>query len=374
MLKNENIICISSIDWDFVWQGHQEIMSVLANGGNRILFVENTGVRTPNLRDMPRLWNRFLNWKKGYKGIRKVNKNLYIYSPLVLPFPYSKIATKINRFIMLSVIRKWMKVLEFRNPIVWSFLPTPLVIDMLDELSPSMFIYYCIDDFASSSKGARKIKKVEEKVIKLADLVFTTSRKLFEKCRIINEKTYSFPFGVSVGNYNAARKNTLEVPSDMLAIKEPIIGYIGGIHKWIDFKHLSRIALQNKDISFVLIGPKQADLSLIENIQNIHLLGKKDVQELPGYVKLFNAGIIPYLKTAYTENVYPTKINEYLAMGKAVISTKIPEVVEFKKQYATGLIYFVEDYVNFNLLMRNIATENSKELINKRIEVANSHS
>jgi len=162
VLKNENIICISSIDWDFVWQGHQEIMSVLANGGNRILFVENTGVRTPNLRDMPRLWNRFLNWKKGYKGIRKVNKNLYIYSPLVLPFPYSKIATKINRFIMLSVIRKWMKVLEFRNPIVWSFLPTPLVIDMLDELSPSMFIYYCIDDFASSSKGARKIKKVEE--------------------------------------------------------------------------------------------------------------------------------------------------------------------------------------------------------------------
>ncbi len=43
MLKNENIICISSIDWNFVWQGHQEIMSTFARNGNRVLFIENTG-------------------------------------------------------------------------------------------------------------------------------------------------------------------------------------------------------------------------------------------------------------------------------------------------------------------------------------------
>ena len=30
MLQNEDIICISSIDWDFIWQGHQEIMTRLA--------------------------------------------------------------------------------------------------------------------------------------------------------------------------------------------------------------------------------------------------------------------------------------------------------------------------------------------------------
>ena len=45
MLKDQNILCISSIDWDFIWQGHQQIMSMLAANGNKVLFVENTGVR-----------------------------------------------------------------------------------------------------------------------------------------------------------------------------------------------------------------------------------------------------------------------------------------------------------------------------------------
>ena len=32
VLSGRDIICISSIDWDFIWQGHQEIMSSLVGG------------------------------------------------------------------------------------------------------------------------------------------------------------------------------------------------------------------------------------------------------------------------------------------------------------------------------------------------------
>ena len=45
MLNGQDILCLSSIDWDFIWQGHQQIMSTLARKGNRVLFIENTGVR-----------------------------------------------------------------------------------------------------------------------------------------------------------------------------------------------------------------------------------------------------------------------------------------------------------------------------------------
>ena len=62
MLKDENIICISSIDWDFIWQGHHEIMSTFAKNGNRVLFIENTGVRPPMIRDIPRIRKRIKNW------------------------------------------------------------------------------------------------------------------------------------------------------------------------------------------------------------------------------------------------------------------------------------------------------------------------
>ena len=87
-LRGHDILCLSSIDWQFIWQGHQEIMSTLAAAGNRVLFVENTGVRRPTLRDFSRVRDRVRNWRRGTKGFREERENLYVYSPIVLPFPY----------------------------------------------------------------------------------------------------------------------------------------------------------------------------------------------------------------------------------------------------------------------------------------------
>ena len=109
MIKNENIICISSIDWDFIWQGHQEIMSAFVKNGNRVLFIENTGVRMPGIKDIPRLKKRFVSWIKSAKGFREEREGLYIYSPLVLPFPYLRLARFINRNIFLRSLKKWLK-------------------------------------------------------------------------------------------------------------------------------------------------------------------------------------------------------------------------------------------------------------------------
>lgn len=94
------VICVSSIDWDFVWQGHQEIMSRFAARGQKVLFIENTGVRTPRLSDGPRLWRRLKNWRKGWSGIREEAPNLFVFSPLVLPFPNSPLAVWCNGWLL----------------------------------------------------------------------------------------------------------------------------------------------------------------------------------------------------------------------------------------------------------------------------------
>ncbi len=70
MTHRHDIICISSIDWDFIWQGHQEIMSRLAADGHRVLFIENTGVRQMRMRDLGRVRHRLRNWWRGTKGFR----------------------------------------------------------------------------------------------------------------------------------------------------------------------------------------------------------------------------------------------------------------------------------------------------------------
>jgi len=162
VIKDKNIVCISSIDWDFLWQGHQEIMTRFARNGNRVLFIENTGVRAPRIRDLGRIRSRIANWRKGVHGIRKIEEGLYVYSPIVLPFPYLRIARFINKKLIFAVLFKWLKTVNFSEPIVWTFLPTGLSIDLINKIDPAVLIYYCIDSFQASSKDARKVKKTEE--------------------------------------------------------------------------------------------------------------------------------------------------------------------------------------------------------------------
>jgi hypothetical protein len=72
MLKNENIICFSSADWDNpLWTNKQHIMSRLSKD-NRIFYIESLGLRKPRFgkRDLIRIFKRML---KYFQGCRNIN-------------------------------------------------------------------------------------------------------------------------------------------------------------------------------------------------------------------------------------------------------------------------------------------------------------
>lgn len=372
MLRSQNIICISSIDWDFIWQGHQEIMSALADNDNRILFIENTGVRTPTLRDLPRLKKRIANWAKGVGGIRKEKENLYIFSPIVLPFPYSRLARWINRYLLLSTLNKWMKAMDFSDPIIWTFLPTGLTLDLINSINRKLTIYYCIDNFAVSSSLARKARFTEQQLIKQSDLVFVTAKELQDYCSQHSQSVYVFPFGVNIERFEKSLSSEKQprVPEDMKEIKRPIIGYVGGLHKWVDQALIKNMAKAYPDYSFVFVGPLQADVSSLSNIKNIHFLGAKPHEQLPDYINSFTVTTIPYLLTDYTKNVYPTKLNEYLALGKPVVSSDLLEIKAFNEKYG-DIVSIGKDEKGFaKCLERAVSDSGSEEIIKRRICVA----
>ncbi len=347
MIKNQNIICISSIDWDFVWQGHQEIMSVFAKNGNRVLVIENTVVRTPTFKDITRLRKRLINWMKGTKGFRQQMDNLYIYSPLVLPFPYSRIARYINRRLLLGALEKWIKVMDFHEPIIWTFLPTGTALDIINNTAKKLLVYYCIADFYALADNYRKVERTENELIKKSDLIFVQGKVLRDKCRRLNNNVHIFSFGIKSETFENFRNNSVKAPLDLKDIKKPIIGYIGGIHRHIDFGLLRFIAENNPDWSIVLVGPIQTSTYEIDNIKNIFLLEKKEFKDLPYYINEFDVGIIPYRKTEYTATVYPTKLNEYHALGKPVISTDLPEVINFNIEN-DNLVFVAKTYDEFS--------------------------
>ena len=371
--RSQDVVCFSSIDWQFIWQGHQEIMSALAASGSRVLFVENTGVRAPSIHDIPRLRQRIQNWWKGTKGFRKSRDNLYIYSPLLLPFPYSAVARRINRRLITRALRRWMQAADFKRPVVWTFLPTPLVREIIPRLDPAVSLYYCIDDFASSSRGARRITKHEQRMFRDVDLVFVTSEKLRARASKFSRSVHLFPFGVSFKKFEQASEGSQEIPKDLAGLRRPVIGYVGGVHRWIDFEMLAEVARRMPETSFALIGPLQADAAAIADLPNIHLLGKRAHEDIPMYIKGFDVGIVPYRDSEYTANVYPTKLNEYLAMGIPVVATDLPEVRRFNLEHGNNVVV-AQDTDQFIAALQDTIRPSTDSERHRRIEVARQNS
>ena len=333
MIQGQTIVCISSIDWDFIWQGHQEIMATLARAGNMVLFIENTGVRAPAVRDLPRLVSRLRNWSRGVKGFREEAPGLFVYSPLVLPFPYSRLARWVNGVLLVRSVRRWMRATGAARPIVVTFLPTPTARHLIRELDAELTVYYCIDDFAASSVRARRIRRSEDQLLRDADMVFVTSEKLRARAAAFNARVHSFPFAVNFGQFEAVRKENAPAPADVAGLPRPLIGYVGGLHRFVDQELVVSVAASMPEASVVLVGPLQTDVQRLRTRQNIHLLGARPHRDVPAYIKAFDVALIPYGLTEYTANVYPTKLNEYLAMGTPVVTTDLPEIRRFNAEH-----------------------------------------
>ena len=97
-ITKQNFIIFSSVDWTTHWQLHHQLATSLVSDGNRVLFVENTGIRSANIGDIGRLSERISNWRKGFHGFSSIDgDNLTSYSPVLLPFPYSKLSLLFNK-------------------------------------------------------------------------------------------------------------------------------------------------------------------------------------------------------------------------------------------------------------------------------------
>ena len=107
---------------------------------------------------------------------------------------------------------------------------------------------------------------------------------------------------------------------------------------------------------FIFIGPRFIDCSRLLKRNNVLFIDQVNHSELPNYMLKFEVGIIPYIVSEFTNNVYSSKLNEYLAIGIPVVATNLNEIRYFNSQYK-NIIDLANDKKEFS------------ELINKNINV-----
>jgi len=374
-IRKRNVIIFSSIDWSTHWQLHHQLATSLISDGNRVLFVENTGVRSINIGDVGRLSERIHNWRKGMRGFFNIDgSKLTIYSPILIPFPYSKLSLFFNKRIFNLSIFRWIKVSNFSDPIVISFLPTPLIQSAIKSIDPKISIYYCANNMADSSISASQIRPYEDYFFGSVDIVFTAAYVIQEYAKSFSEKVFYFPPGIDFDKFEKALKSKKGIPNDLSGITKPVIGYVGALGRVFDQELLCALADECSDSNIVLIGPKYTDTTFLEGKSNIVFLGTRPHDQLPYYIKGFDVGIVPYICNDFTEGVYPSKLNEYMAMGIPSVSTNLREVREFKETYgeATIIANSTEEFIEAVKL--SIVEKNNTSFADQRIKAAKTNS
>ena len=329
---NKNIIIISSIDWSTHWQMHHQLATSFVASDNRVLFIENTGSRGPRPSDIGRIRERIINWFRSTRGFTEIQPRLTVFSPLFLPFPYSNIAGWINRIILSMAIQKWMSAARFHDPIVLTFLPTPLAQALIHDTDPTLVIYYCANDMAGSSPAMGKLRSWEDLLFRRANLVITISEALRERASVFAKQVHVFPAGVDFAKFAEAREHS-PVPADLASLQHPIVGYVGALSSVMDQELMVRMARLMPSVTFALIGPRYADVSRLDACSNIKLLGARPHDEIPTYIKGFDVALIPYVVNQFTDSVYSCKLNEYLAMGVPVVATNMREIRRFNEKH-----------------------------------------
>ena len=323
-LRGRDILCFSH-DWTGDPLSKTHLMRVLSKD-NRILWINAIANRMPTTssKDISRIYNKL---KSFTEPIREVEPNIFVLNPLAIPAYGYKTIVGLNQRSLVSQVKKTMRKLGFENVVNMVFNPAAGMI--AGKLGESELIYYCVDEYTAFT-GSSALKEIEEKLFHDADLVIVSAERLFDSKKRFNPNTHIIRHGTDWRHFRTALDPALVIPADVADLPRPIIGFHGLLADWVDYELIKKVAEHFKDGSVVLVGKIAVDaeqkVKILDDIPNIHFLGRKPYADLPAYCKAFDVALNPFAINELTLAANPLKVREYLAAGLPVVSTDIPEV------------------------------------------------
>ena len=298
-----DLVCFSHLRWNFVYQRPQHLMSRCARE-RRVFYIEE-----PIFSDTP----AHMQMEKDPSGVTVVKPHLP--SGLNEEETYAALRTLLDQFFDA----------EIHEYILWYY--TPMALNFSRHLEPALTIYDCMDELSLFKGAPAQLKELEQELISRADLIFTGGQTLYEGKRNGHDNVYLFPSSIDAAHFEQAREKQPD-PSDQANIPHPRLGFFGVIDERMDLDLMNQIAAARPDWHLVILGPVvKIDPESLPKLPNIHYLGMKTYDQLPGYLANWEVALLPFALNDSTRFISPTKIPEYLAGGKPVVSTPIRDVV-----------------------------------------------
>jgi glycosyltransferase involved in cell wall biosynthesis len=315
-----DILCIGLPQWDGNYQ--KPIVEILKemSAFHRILYVEYTPT-----------WKDTKGWKPG--RLRKVvvenGQEIWVFTPPSLfPINWLPVGRLYDRFLQWNAeivkksVQQVIKQLHIQNPICINAFQPALGVKLNGAFGERALYYFCYDEISEAEWCKKHLARYEPRFLGEVDGVLVTSSGLYET----KKKQQPNIALVQNGVESSLFKDSIS-PNP----QNKVIGYLGTIDDRMDVEILEKAIVQFPDYQFLFVG-RVTDASVqrtLEKYANVLFTGAKSPEELTSYLAKIQIGLIPFIKNGFTKNIYPMKINQYLAYGMPVVSTDFADLSDF---------------------------------------------
>lgn len=320
-----DVLCLCHLAWEpTLFQRPQQIMSRLAARGHRVVFAGFIGAR--------RAWARRLAGAASGESPDGLLRWMDVpHAPAARRFVAARdIAAGVQLSRHMDALGR-----NRREVVVWLYHPSLLATGLALAGRDATVVYDVMDRFPAFRSPRPGADDDETRCHRRADLAMAGGRSLHAAAVADRARAgidpaapapLCLPSGVDLAHFAAALDSGTAVDPAIASLPKPVFGYFGAIDERVDFDLLAHVAGAFPAATVALVGPVVGDAPA-GLPANVRLMGPRPYADLPAALKGFDVALLPFRDTPLTAYVSPTKTPEYLAGGKPVVSTPIPDVV-----------------------------------------------
>jgi UDP-galactopyranose mutase len=306
-----SIVTFSHLRWNFVYQRPQHLLARLA-ATRPVYFIEE-----PEHDPLgPPCWER----SGPHPNVEVLRPRTPVaaagFHPEQLP-------------VLEPLIAELARELDGTTVVAWLY--TPLALPLAQALGPTTIVYDCMDELSLFRGAPPELLSREAALLECADVMFTGGPSLYRAKQARHPNVHCFPSSVDAAHFRVARAGEaiVEEPEDQADLPHPRLGFYGVIDERLDLGLLDYVAEARPAWHIVLVGPVvKIDPATLPRRSNIHYIGQRSYQQLPGYLAGWDVCLLPFARNDATKFISPTKTLEYMAAERPIVSTPITDVAE----------------------------------------------
>ena len=338
---------------------------------NRTLYVEWPPNPLSFITRPRSAWQQIV---RVFRGAEEVAPNLHVWT-CFYPLPYGGALTVtsasginwFNQQVVLRSLRPALEKLQMSSPIF--VIGRPEALPIIQGIKHKLVVYHCSDEHKAIPGFPTGFANLEQELLKETDVVIATSETLRDSKARVHPSVWAIPNGADYDHFSRTQLPETLMADDIRAIRHPIVGYIGSVFRWLDLDLIGYLSRQRPMWQFVFIGPVQVDVSDLASRPNVHFLGPRPYQTLPTYLKAFDVAIVPFIVDEVTLKASPIKFYEYLASGKPIVATRLPDFEPFAE-----LVELTNDHDGFLAGLERAMTTDNPRAVRGRMAEARKHS